>query len=141
MLTPYLRDKFSDLYTNYGLGATKNMLLIVQLLLLGRTTSLWRLKDYAGLVLACPEVQPESHYRRIIRFFDEWAENENFRLDLQRRALRLLKKLRFTHLLLDGTVIGLALPATLKRPGKKNGRYKTSAPVSSTNFGICVQAK
>ena len=103
MLTPHLRHKFSDLYQTYGLGATKNMLLIVQLLLLGRTTSLWKLKDYVGMVLNTPTVQPTSHYRRLIRFFDDWSEDQTFRLDLQRRALGLLRRLKFTHLLLDGT--------------------------------------
>lgn len=103
MLTPHLRDKFSDLYTSYGLGATKNLLLIVHLLLLALTTCLWKLKDYVGMVLDKPHVQPNSHYRRLIRFFDNWSEDEALRLDLQRRALKLLKRLRFTHLLLDGT--------------------------------------
>lgn len=103
MLTSHLRTQFSDLYASYGLGATKNLLLIVQLLLLGRTTSLWKLKDYVGLALGTTQVQPASHYRRLIRFFDDWSEDQTLRLDLQRRALRLLRRLNFTHLLLDGT--------------------------------------
>ena len=61
MLTPHLRSQFDDLYASYGLGATKNLLLIVQLLHLGRTTSLWKLKDYVGLALGNTQVQPSSH--------------------------------------------------------------------------------
>ena len=102
MLTPQLR-KFSDLYDKYGLGATKNLHLICQLIILGRTCSLWKLKDYVGLVLDKPLVQPASHYQRLIRFFDAWQDDTNFLLDVQKRTLSLLRRFRFTHLLLDGT--------------------------------------
>ncbi|MBC6993838.1 transposase [Lewinella lacunae] len=102
MLTPQLR-KFTDLYGKYGLGATKNLHLICQLLILGRTCSLWKLKDYVGLALDKPLVQPASHYQRLIRFFDAWQDNAGFILDVQRRTLSLLRRFRFTHLLLDGT--------------------------------------
>jgi hypothetical protein len=102
MLTLRL-GKVSDLYERYGLGASKNLLLMVQLLLLGRTTNLWKLKDYVGMVLGNEQVQPDSHYRRLVRFFDGMSANEAFIIDIQRLILRLLCKLRFTHLLLDGT--------------------------------------
>lgn len=102
MLTLQLR-KFSDLYSSYGLGAVKNVHLMLQLLLIGRTANLWKLKDYVGLVLGNEQVQPASHYRRLIRFFDEFSANDKFLLDIQRRVLRVLCRLRFTHLLLDGT--------------------------------------
>ena len=114
MLTPHLRHKFSDLYQTYGLGATKNMLLIVQLLLLGRTTSLWKLKDSCGklnrgLVLNTPTVQPTSHYRRLIRFFDDWSEDQTFRLDLQRRALGSPR--RSSRRVVSGLGPGVAAPS------------------------------
>lgn len=102
MLTLQLR-KFNDLYSSYGLGAVKNLHLMLQLLLIGRTTNLWKLKDYVGLVLGNDQVQPDSHYKRLIRFFDEMSSDEAFLLDIQRRVLRVLCRLRFTHLLLDGT--------------------------------------
>ncbi|MBK7407382.1 MAG: hypothetical protein IPJ40_04395 [Saprospirales bacterium] len=60
MLTLQLR-KFNDLYASYGLGAVKNLHLILQLLVIGRTTNLWKLKDYVGLVLGNEQVQPDSH--------------------------------------------------------------------------------
>lgn len=102
MLTPQLR-KFSDLYDKYGLGATKNLHLICQLIILGRTCSLWKLKDYVGLALDKPLVQPASHYQRLIRFFDAWQDDTDFILDVQRRTVGLLRRFNFTHLLLDGT--------------------------------------
>ena len=49
------------------------------------------------------EVQPESHYRRLIRFFGDWSSDEDFRLHLLKRNFETLRRLRFTHLLLDGT--------------------------------------
>lgn len=102
MLTLQLR-KFSDLYASYGLGAVKNLHLMLQLLLIGRTANLWKLKDYIGLVLGNEQVQGDSHYKRLTRFFDKMSGNEAFLLDIQRRVLRVLCRLRFTHLLLDGT--------------------------------------
>ncbi|WP_168040644.1 transposase [Neolewinella antarctica] len=95
--------KFNDLYDKYGLGAVKNLHVLLQTLILGRTCSLWKLKDYVGLVLGNEDVQPASHYRRLIRFFEEWHDSEEFLVDLQQRILRLLKRFRFTYLLLDGT--------------------------------------
>lgn len=102
MQTLQLR-KFSDLYAKYGLSAVKNLHLLVQLLLLGRTVNLWKLKDYVGMVLCTDGVQPESHYRRLTRFFNTWGACDDFVLDAQRHAFKVLRRLRFTHLLLDGT--------------------------------------
>ena len=102
MQTLQLR-KFNDLYAEYGLGAVKNLHLMVQLLLLGRTVNLWKLKDYVGMIMDKVDVQPESHYRRLTRFFDTWSDCEGFLLELQRYSFRVLRRLHFTHLLLDGT--------------------------------------
>ena len=102
MLTLQLH-KFSDLYASFGLGAVKNLHLMLQLLVIGRTANLWKLKDYVGLVLGNEQVLSDSHYRRLVRFFDEMSGNEAFLLGIQRRVLRVLSRLRFTHLLLDGT--------------------------------------
>lgn len=102
MQTLQLR-KFNDLYAEYGLGAVKNLHLMVQLLLLGRTVNLWKLKDYVGMIMDNVDVQPESHYRRLTRFFDTWSDCEGFLLELQRYSFRVLRRLHFTHLLLDGT--------------------------------------
>ena len=102
MLTSQLR-KFNDLYDKFGLGATKNLHLICQLIILGRTCNLWKLKDYVGLALGNTHVQPLSHYQRLIRFFNAWYEDDEFLIALQQRTLRLLRRFKFTHLLLDGT--------------------------------------
>lgn len=102
MRTLHLR-KFSNLYSEYGLSAVKNLHLMVQLLILGRTVNLWKLKDYVGVALGKVDVQPESHYRRLTRFFTIGANCEGFLLGVQKHTFRVLRDLRFTHLLLDGT--------------------------------------
>ena len=95
--------KFSNLYEEYGLSAVKNLHLMVHLLILGRTVNLWKLKDYVGLALGKPMVQPESHYRRLTRFFHTSGNCEGFLLAVQQHSFQVLRHLRFTHLLLDGT--------------------------------------
>lgn len=102
MLTPQLR-KFTNLYDNHGLSAVRNLHLMVQLLLLARTVTLWKLKDYVGMALGNTGVLPDSHYRRLTRFFGKQSEQPEFQLDVQRQIFRVLRRLKYTHLLLDGT--------------------------------------
>jgi hypothetical protein len=102
MQTLHLR-KFSDLYSSYKLGAVKNLHLMIQLLIIGRTTNLWKLKDYVGMLLGNTEVKPASHYKRLIRFFEDWSSDELFLNDLQQYTFRILKRFRFKYLILDGT--------------------------------------
>lgn len=102
MLTPQLR-KFTTLYDNYGLSAVRNLYLIIQLLLIGRTVTLWKLKDYVGMILGNEAVLPDSHYRRLTRFFGNQSVQPKFQLDIQRQVFKVLRRLRYTHLLIDGT--------------------------------------
>ena len=102
MLTPQLR-KFTTLFDNYGLSAVRNLHLIVQLLLVARTVTLWKLKDYVSMALGNTSVLPESHYRRLTCFFSKQSEQPEFQLDIQRQIFRVLRHLKYTHLLLDGT--------------------------------------
>ena len=55
MRTLHLR-KFKELYTECGLGAVKNLHLLVQSLLPGRTVNLCKLKVYVGLALGKADV-------------------------------------------------------------------------------------
>ena len=71
MLSPQLR-KFSALYEKYGLGAIKNIWLLTCILPLARTTNLNKMKDYVGGVLGNEDSKPESHYKRLTRFFQDW---------------------------------------------------------------------
>lgn len=102
MLPPHLR-KFSTLYTNYGLGAVKNIWLLVSLLPLARTVNLYKMKDYVGAVLENPHSKADSHYKRLIRFFQDWGESRELLHDLMRHNLRFLRGLGFKTLVMDGT--------------------------------------
>lgn len=102
MLPPHLR-KFSDLYSKYGLGAVKNFWLLTSLLPLARTVNLYKMKDYVGGVLGKEQTEPQSHYRRLTRFFEDWGGREDFLHDLMRQLLRFLKGMGFKTLVMDGT--------------------------------------
>ena len=94
MLPPHLR-KFSDFYSNYGLGAVKNLWLLASLLPIARTVNLNKLKDYVGPVLGNDSTDPSSHYRRLTRFFEDWGGNEAFLHDIMKQNLRFLKNIGF----------------------------------------------
>jgi hypothetical protein len=102
MLPPHLR-KFSDLYDSYGIGAVKNIWLLTCLLPIARTVNLYKLKDYVGGVLENGETQPGSHYKRLIRFFQDWGERQDLLHDLMRQNLRFLRGVGFKTLVMDGT--------------------------------------
>jgi hypothetical protein len=102
MLPPHLR-KFSDLYARYGLGAVKNVWLLTCLLPIARTVNLYKMKDYVGGVLEKEGTQSHSHYKRLIRFFQDWGENRELLYDLMRHNLRFLRGLGFKMLVMDGT--------------------------------------
>lgn len=102
MLSPHLR-KFSDIYEKYGLGAVKNLWLLTCLMPVARTVNLNKLKDHVGGLLEKPGIAPSSHYRRLTRFFEEWGGHEGLLHALLRLNMRLLKKIGFKTLILDGT--------------------------------------
>ena len=102
MLPPHLR-KFSTLYATYGLGAVKNVWLLTCLLPLARTVNLNKLKDYVGGVLENERSKPDSHYKRLIRFFQDWGNSPELLHDLMRHNLRFLRNLGFKTLVMDGT--------------------------------------
>ncbi|MBK8922363.1 MAG: hypothetical protein IPM81_12810 [Saprospirales bacterium] len=87
MLLPHLR-KFSELYDSHGLGAVKNVWLLTCLLPLARTGNLYKMKDFVGGVRKKPDTQPQSHYKRLIRVFQDWADRLDLLHDLMRHNLR-----------------------------------------------------
>lgn len=102
MLPPHLR-KFSELYETYGLGAVKNVWLLACLLPLARTVNLYKMKDFVGGVLEKEDTKAQSHYKRLIRFFQDWSDDEALFQDLVRHNLRFLRGLGFKTLVMDGT--------------------------------------
>jgi hypothetical protein len=73
---------------------------MVQLLLVARAVILWKLKDYVGMALGNTAVLPEGHYRRLTRFFGKQSQQPEFQLDIQRQIFKVLRQLKYTHLLL-----------------------------------------
>jgi hypothetical protein len=102
MLPPHLR-KFSELYDSYGLGAVKNVWLLTCMIPIARTVNLYKIKDYVGGVLDKGDRQPQSHYKRLIRFFQDWGARKDLLHDLMRHNLRFLRGLGFRTLVMDGT--------------------------------------
>jgi hypothetical protein len=102
MLSPHMR-KFSALYEKYGLGAVKNIWLLTCLIPLARTTNLYKMKDYVGGVLGNEASKAESHYKRLIRFFQDWSGKEELVHDIMRHSLKLLWGIGAKTLVLDGT--------------------------------------
>jgi len=102
MLPTHLR-KYTAFYDKYGLGAVKNLWLLISVLTVGRTTNLNKLKDYVGGTLGNKETKAESHYKRLIRFFKDWSSDDTFRLDIQKCTLALVRKRGFDILIMDGT--------------------------------------
>ena len=70
---------------------------------LGRTANLYKLKDYAAGVLENSKTDPMSHYKRLIRFFQDWGDRKDLLHDLMRHNLRFLRALGFKTLVMDGT--------------------------------------
>ena len=81
----------------------KNIWLLVCLLQLGRTVNLYKLKDYVGGVLPHNKSSPNSHYKRLIRFFQKCSGNLGLRHSLMQLNVNLLQKLGFKYLVMDGT--------------------------------------
>ena len=94
--------KFSTFVANHGLGAVKNVWLLTSLLPIAWTVNLNKLKDHIGSALENFDVTLLSHYRRLTRFFKDWGNNQEFRHDLIRQNL-LLMKLGHKTLVMDGT--------------------------------------
>lgn len=96
-----LLSEHSTIYRNFGRSAAKNLWVLVGCLLKGRTTNLNRLKDYVSELLDKPMTDPESHYKRLLRFFQSFARPDFVAAVLETAYTYLQGQSRF--LLLDGS--------------------------------------
>lgn len=74
-----LCEQFKEICLDLPAHALNNLLTVAQCMCLARSTNLAKAKDYVSQVLGYGEenaVQPQSHYRRLIRFFDAATKAE-----------------------------------------------------------------
>jgi hypothetical protein len=72
LLTNQARAKYPDLPSSW----LSTLWLLLRCIMIAQTTNLARLKDHAAGVLDSPKAQkarPQSHYKRLVRFFDAVA--------------------------------------------------------------------
>jgi hypothetical protein len=96
-------SKFTTLYEKYGLGAVKNIWLLVCLSSISKTVNLYKQKDYVGALLCNKETSCSSHYKRLLRFFQDWGSSLDLLNDLRRLNLQFLKSVGGNVLVMDGT--------------------------------------
>ena len=97
-----LLDKLTPNFTgDHDATCLKNTLILTLALLRRQTVCLNKLKRVVGSITGRPDTAAGSHYKRLIRYFDRYADSSLW-LDLIRYALQLLR-LDFDHLIIDGT--------------------------------------
>lgn len=79
----------------------KNILILAQGILLKETVCLNKIKGVVGKITGKTSTQPDSHYKRLIRIFDDFSYG-NLWIELLQFVFRLLR-LKSDYLLLDGT--------------------------------------
>jgi hypothetical protein len=96
-----LLDKVTKELPKRNKTCVKNILILVQGILLKETVCLNKIKGVVGSITGKTSTQPDSHYKRLIRIFDDFSYS-NLWLELLQFVFRLLR-LKSDYLLLDGT--------------------------------------
>ena len=86
---------------NHEATCLKNTLVLTLALLRRQTVCLNKLKGVVGSITGRVDTKADSHYKRLIRFFDDYSTSSLW-IDLICMGLRLLR-LDFEHLIIDGT--------------------------------------
>lgn len=104
MLPSHCKD--TALFQKFGASAFGNLWLIVNLIQTTRTVNLNKLKHEMGALLQRKKgkiTTSDSHYKRLIRFFDEFSDNKEFCLEVAVILAQMLSKKGSKLLVLDGT--------------------------------------
>lgn len=96
-----LLDKVTKGLPKRGKTCVKNILILAQGIILKETVCLNKIKGAVGIITGRTQTKPESHYKRLIRIFDDFSYG-NLWLDLLQFVFNLLR-LKSDYLLLDGT--------------------------------------
>lgn len=62
-------NEITKYFSHHPPTAVKNLLITTQGVISARTVNLNKVKDKIGVILEKPDVDPDSHYKRLIRFF------------------------------------------------------------------------
>ena len=100
VLRPLLH-KLTPAFANRRPTVVKNALILTLAILRARTTCLNALKGEVGAITGAHATLPASHYKRLVRFFDDHAAT-GLHGDLLAAAVGLLRR-KARHLVLDGT--------------------------------------
>ena len=100
MTSKSLLAKITEYFPNRNETCLKNVLLLVQIILLKETINLNKLKGSVNGVLG-KENEASSNYKRLIRIFDNYART-NLWIELLRFGFQVLR-LKTEYLILDGT--------------------------------------
>lgn len=96
-----LVSKVTKFFPKRKKSCLKNILLLCLCILDKNTVNLNKAKDAAGKVLGNTTTAPSSHYKRLIRIFDDFSFSSLW-IELLRYGVQLLR-LKYDHLILDGT--------------------------------------
>lgn len=100
MIEPLL-SKVTGYFPKRDRTCLKNVLILSMCILMKETVCLNKLKSSVGLVTEKENIQPNSHYKRLIRIFDKFAYSSLW-LELLKFVFQLLR-LKSDYLLMDGT--------------------------------------
>ena len=100
MLEPLL-SKITEYFPKWDKTCLKNLLILSMCILLKETINLNKLKSSVGIVIEKEDVLPNSHYKRLIRIFDNYSFSSLW-IDLLKFVFQLLR-LKTDYLLMDGT--------------------------------------
>lgn len=93
--------KLTGYFPKIRMSCLRNLLILSMSILNKETVCLNKLKGSVGIITGKPNVKPASHYKRLIRLFDNYAFSRLW-IELLRFGFQLFR-LKTDYLLLDGT--------------------------------------
>lgn len=93
--------KIKEEFPEWKMSCLKNLLILALCILRKETVCLNKLKGTVGAITGNTSVQSDSHYKRLIRFFDNFAFSRLW-IDLLGFTFSMLR-LKSQYLILDGT--------------------------------------
>lgn len=124
MLTDTLLDKVNTNFGDYKKTTVRNLLIIACSMLLKETVCLNKLKGVVGVFTGKREIDPSSHYKGLIRFFDKHAFTSLW-LQLLGYAVSAFEEVS-EYLIIDGT------------SWKWRGEWHHYLTLGIVVYGVCI---